>query len=140
MGTRIAQGKKFLMAFYHPRAFYIKLNHPDFDIPEDGVLTLNGRSLAWFLHEFGHLIQDTCTFYGVHDFLNFRDTFEAVQTYVARSPDEVIIPMVHNLEGQLDLAWARTTEDFRKTANPEEIWAEGKIWSYRNHEIVDKRW
>src|SRR5580765_2353769 len=92
MGLEWGPVDEYAVAYYRPRAFYIKLNFAT-DSPGLRSLVLS-RGLPTFLHEVGHLIQDRATLFGVIDFLHCYKGLSSFRRYIDRTPrgEPLLIP------------------------------------------------
>jgi hypothetical protein len=113
-------------SFYQPNAFYIKLNS---DYVEKGGLVAD-EYLPKFFHEYGHLIQDTTTCYGVIDFIHFIDTIQDTLRLIDLSVDHNVltIPLFRN--STFNDLWISKLIQFRSCTNPNKDWRKGAIWKF----------
>lgn len=144
MGFEWGAAEAYTVAYYRPRAFYIKLN---FATESSGLHGLAmSRGLPTFLHEVGHLIQDRATLFGVADFLNFYKGLSSFRRYIDRSPrgEPLLIPararLVNGcLPGDDTPLWIAEAEAVRDAVYPRVDWpADGRHFAHLGHAVEER--
>jgi hypothetical protein len=146
MGFEFRNREDMTLASYTPRAFFIRMHIDTLgDAPDE--LSWTQPSLQVLMHEFGHLLQDRATIFGVLDFVHFYDSFWSVRDCVDHWPPGQAIPI--QLRNQLvaDALPGTTTplalaqiEAIRRVTYLSSIWRPGDAnWAYESHEVVIHR-
>ena len=118
-------------SYYVPSSFYIYV--------APGVLDAEGASLAggWYrlMHEYGHLLQDRASLFGVIEFLHFFDSFQSVVLLLTAAGVEVRLPLRE--AAGADKAWLTSIESLRSIVYPRTAWRNDVWWAYERHRVAD---
>jgi hypothetical protein len=143
MGFESRNHEDMTLASYTPRAFVIRMYIDTLgDAPDE--LSWTPQSLQVLMHEFGHLLQDRATIFGVLDFLHFYDSFWSVRVCVDYWPPGQPIPIPLRNQLVADALPGTTTplalaqvEAIRRLTYMSSAWRSGDAnWAYESHEVV----
>ena len=145
MGIEWGVVEGYTVAFYRPRAFFIKLNFVT-DSPTLHSLVVTPDTMPTLLHEVGHLVQDRATVFGVFDFVRFYKGMSSFQRYIDRVPmgDPVPIPARSQLingriPGDSAPMWMAQAEAVRGAVYPRLSWPDnGQHWAFVDHAIAER--
>jgi hypothetical protein len=145
MGTEWGIVEGYTVAYYRPRAFFIKLNFVTDSPTLHGLMETPG-TMPTLLHEVGHLVQDRATIFGVRDFLGFYKGMSSFQRYINRVPAGEPIPIPARAQlvngcipGETAPMWMAQAEAVRETIYPRLTWPDdGQHWAYIDHSIAER--
>ena len=118
-------------SYYIPSSFYIYV--------APGVLDENGGSIAacWYrlMHEYGHLLQDRASLFGVIEFLHFFDSLQSVVSLLRTAGAEAPLPLREAVGA--DRAWLTSIEKLRSVVYPRTAWRNDVWWAYEWHDVTE---
>ncbi len=120
-------------SFYQPNAFSIRLR-PEY-VDSNGNISEKGYPV--FIHEYGHLLQDTTTCYGIIDFVHFTDIIQDFIQLVkcGKNNGTIKIPLIRHYKSKT--MWIKSLLEYKKCYNPNEDWRKGAIWAFNGFETKD---
>lgn len=81
-----------------------------------------------FMHEYGHLIQDTTTLFGAFEFANFNDRIVEVLEIIKKKGQKEAFPILNNID--LDKSTFAFFKSMREATHPSESWNANVDWDF----------